>query len=56
MSTTRILVAEDEITFRHMLKTFLAKWGYEAVVVNDGLEAWEVLRGRIDRGLPFWTG
>jgi diguanylate cyclase (GGDEF)-like protein len=45
MSTTRILVAEDEITFRHMLKTFLTKWGYQVVVVSDGLEAWKVLQG-----------
>jgi len=39
----RILVAEDEITYRHMLKTFLTKWGYEVVVASDGLEAWEAL-------------
>jgi diguanylate cyclase (GGDEF)-like protein len=45
MSTMRILVAEDEITFRHMLKTFLTKWGYQIVVVSDGLEAWKVLQG-----------
>jgi diguanylate cyclase (GGDEF)-like protein len=44
MSTTRILVAEDEITFRHMLKTFLTRWGYEVVVVSDGLEAWQMLQ------------
>jgi two-component system cell cycle response regulator len=48
MITTRILVAEDEITFRHMLKTFLTKWGYEVVVVGDGLEAWKMLQ-REDR-------
>lgn len=40
----RILVAEDEITFRHMLKTFLTKWGYQVVVVSDGLEAWKILQ------------
>jgi diguanylate cyclase (GGDEF)-like protein len=45
MSTTRILVAEDELTFRHMLKTFLTKWGYQVGVVSDGLEAWKVLQG-----------
>ena len=48
MSTTKILVAEDEITFRHMLKTFLTKWGYEVTAVSDGLEAWRVLQ-REDR-------
>ena len=45
MSTTRILVAEDETTFRHMLETFLTKWGYQVVVVSNGLEAWKVLQG-----------
>jgi diguanylate cyclase (GGDEF)-like protein len=45
MSTTKILVAEDEITFRHMLKTFLTKWGYEVTAVSNGLEAWKVLQG-----------
>jgi diguanylate cyclase (GGDEF)-like protein len=45
MSTMRILVAEDEITFRLMLHTFLTKWGYQVVVVSDGLEAWKVLQG-----------
>jgi diguanylate cyclase (GGDEF)-like protein len=45
MSSTRILVAEDEITFRHMLKTFLTKWGYQVVVASNGSEAWKVLQG-----------
>ena len=40
----KILVAEDELTFRHMLKTFLSKWGFEVVVASDGQEAWEVLQ------------
>jgi len=45
MSSTRILVAEDEITFRLMLKTFLTKWGYQVVVATNGSEAWKVLQG-----------
>lgn len=44
MSNTRILVAEDQSNFRHMLKAFLGNWGYEFVVVSDGLEAWKVLQ------------
>jgi diguanylate cyclase (GGDEF)-like protein len=39
-----MLVAEDEITFRHMLKTFLTKWGYQVIVVNNGLDAWNILQ------------
>ena len=45
MSTTKILIAEDELTFRHMLKTFLTKWGFQVTVVNNGLDAWNVLQG-----------
>jgi diguanylate cyclase (GGDEF)-like protein len=44
MSSTRILIAEDEITFRHMLKTFLTKWGYQPTVVSDGLDGWKILQ------------
>jgi len=44
MPSKRILIAEDELTFRHMLKTFLAKWGYQVVVASDGSEAWKVLQ------------
>jgi len=56
MSTARILVAEDEITFRHMLKTFLIKWGYQVVVASNGQEAWKVLQeqGRPRLALLDW--
>jgi len=40
----RILVAEDELTYRHMLKTFLGKWGFEVIVASDGQEAWDLLQ------------
>ena len=40
----RILIAEDDITSRALLKHMLAKWGYEVVVTKDGNEAWEVLQ------------
>jgi len=40
----KILVAEDELTFRHMLKTFLGKWGFEVLVARDGQEAWDLLQ------------
>jgi two-component system cell cycle response regulator len=41
----KVLIAEDELTFQHMLKTFLSKWGYEVVVSSDGLQAWKTLQG-----------
>jgi len=39
----RILVAEDDPAFRHLLEEVLAKWGHDVVVARDGNEAWQVL-------------
>ena len=35
----RILIAEDEPAFRHILQKILLEWGYEVVVAGDGAEA-----------------
>ncbi|MGD0223707.1 MAG: diguanylate cyclase [Terriglobia bacterium] len=40
----KILVAEDDLVTRRILQAYLAKWGYEAVVVADGQEAWRLLQ------------
>ncbi|MBF0496649.1 MAG: diguanylate cyclase [Deltaproteobacteria bacterium] len=40
----RILIADDNSVTRRMLKSFLAKWGYEVITTKDGDEAWEVLK------------
>jgi len=40
----RILVAEDSITSRSLLKMILEGAGYEVATVNDGVEAWDRLR------------
>ena len=42
----RILVAEDDPVSRTLISTRLEKWGYEAVVANDGAEAMALLRRR----------
>jgi len=39
----RILAAEDNPVFQSMLKTLLRKWGYDAVMAQNGSEAWEIL-------------
>lgn len=39
----KILIAEDEPAFRHLLEEILPRWGYEVVVTNDGNEAWQAL-------------
>ena len=39
----KVLVAEDEPVSRRILKAILVKWGYEVVVVSDGIEALQTL-------------
>jgi diguanylate cyclase (GGDEF)-like protein len=39
----KILVAEDEPAFRHLLEDVLVRWGYEVVVARDGNEAYQIL-------------
>lgn len=35
----KILIAEDDVVSRHLLESFLLKWGYDVVVARDGAEA-----------------
>ncbi len=39
----RVLAAEDNPVFQSMLRTLLGKWGYQAVMARDGIEAWKIL-------------
>jgi len=39
----RVLVADDDPVARSMLAAFLGKWGYQVIVVGDGLEAARIL-------------
>jgi diguanylate cyclase (GGDEF)-like protein len=39
----KILIAEDEPAFRHLLEEVLVMWGYEVVVARDGNEAYQIL-------------
>jgi len=53
----RVLAAEDNPVFQSMLRTMLTKWGYEAVIARDGVEAWNVLKGEDAPTVwPSWTG
>jgi two-component system, cell cycle response regulator len=40
----RVLVAEDDLMFRHILQRWLEKWGYQVTLAEDGAEAWEILQ------------
>jgi diguanylate cyclase (GGDEF)-like protein len=39
----RILIAEDDPSFRRLLEDILANWGYEVAVARDGNEAYQIL-------------
>jgi serine/threonine protein kinase len=40
----KVLIAEDSPVWRAMLKQNIELWGHEPVVVEDGLQAWELLQ------------
>lgn len=39
----RVLIAEDDTVTRLILKNWIIRWGYETVIVENGLDAWSVL-------------
>ena len=41
----RVLVADDDPTYRALLEDLLTKWQFEVVLAKDGLEALSILRG-----------
>ena len=40
----KVLIAEDDVTSRSMLQAMICRWGFEAVAVTDGAQAWEQLQ------------
>ena len=40
---SRILIAEDDLVSRRMLKVTLEKFGHEVIAASDGTEAWDLL-------------
>ncbi|WPD23961.1 MAG: response regulator [Candidatus Electrothrix aestuarii] len=42
----KLLIADDELSTRTLLKTCVIKWGYTVVEAGDGLEAMTVLRSQ----------
>ena len=44
----KILIADDNPVFRHVLEKMLTNWGYDVKVAHDGSEAWQLLQ-REDR-------
>ena len=40
----RVLIAEDDPISLRLVEVMLVKWGYEPVLANDGVHAWEALQ------------
>lgn len=40
----RILVADDDVISRTVVKTLLSQWGYMVLEADDGIQAWDILR------------
>ncbi|HVS37867.1 MAG TPA: response regulator transcription factor [Gemmataceae bacterium] len=40
----KILIADDDRVTRRVLEVMLGEWGYETIVVRDGVTAWEALQ------------
>lgn len=40
----RILIAEDDADSLQLLQIMIGRWGFEAVPVQDGAQAWEILQ------------
>ena len=40
----KVLIAEDDPVFRHALETWLKRWNYHVVAVDNGLDAWNALQ------------
>ena len=40
----RVLIAEDDTVTRLILKHWIKRWGYEIVVANNGLDAWQIMQ------------
>jgi DNA-binding response OmpR family regulator len=47
-SSKRILIADDDPVMRHLLTSIVRKEGYDAVVVDDGREAYRILLSDAD--------
>jgi diguanylate cyclase (GGDEF)-like protein len=40
----QVLAAEDNPVFQSVLRSMLTKWGYDAVIARDGVQAWDTLQ------------
>ncbi len=41
---TQVLIADDDVSTRFLLRTAISQWGYQVIEAKDGNEAWEILQ------------
>jgi len=52
----KVLIAEDSMLMREMLKGFLREWHYEVQMANDGQQAWDMFQsGEYSLVLTDWV-
>jgi len=39
----KILIADDELIYLKVVEKIIKQWGYDVVLVSDGLQAWKIL-------------
>ena len=49
----KVLIAEDDAVSRRILEKCVSKWGYEVLLAEDGLQAWEIIQGTLDIGVSI---
>ncbi|MGB0579142.1 MAG: hypothetical protein ACPGVU_05505 [Limisphaerales bacterium] len=52
----KIILADDDQISRKIISGFLARFGYQVEVVNDGMEAWNLLQTPNSPQLAIATG
>src|SRR5215475_3796334 len=52
----KVLVADDDRVTLRLLQALVTRWGHEAVLARDGLEAWQLLQSEAAPKLALLDG
>jgi len=55
-SINAVLIAEDDPIFRRILESWFKKWDYQVTAVENGVDAWEVFKGKMHHSSPSSIG
>ena len=51
-----ILIAEDDPISRRILQSWLQKWNYHVIALENGIDAWSALQREDSPPWPSWIG